>query len=155
MTIVWFVGSLRLSLLWFEEFMGLGLCQISAVRSKGSCLRLSHACFLESFRSIGEACCPLALCWAVEQPVEDLQRPDSNPCSFQWQDQDLDLPTFLCSGLCVASVMVCDFLSEVVKESVDPYLQMLTLRGLSDGATNNRADWLGCGYLHYSPRVNY
>ena len=52
-------------------------------------------------------------------------------------------------------MMVCDFLSEVVKESVDPYLQMLTLKGLSDGATNNRADWLGCDYLHYSPRVSY
>ena len=52
-------------------------------------------------------------------------------------------------------MMVCDFLSEVVKESVDPYLQMLTLRGLSDGATNSHADWLGCDYLRYLREVSY
>ena len=63
--------------------MGPSPCQRSAVRSEGSYLQRGHACYFESYRSIGEAYCQLELYWAVEQPIEDLQRLDSNPYSFR------------------------------------------------------------------------
>lgn len=54
-------------------------------------------------------------------------------------------------------MMVCDahFLSMAAKGSVDLCLQMSTWRGLSDGATNSHADWLGCDYLRYLREVSY
>ena len=42
-----------------------------------------------------------------------------------------------------------------VKEPIDPRLQPSTLKDLSDGVIDNRADWAGCDYLHYLLGVKY